>query len=80
MKKIVLLCALAVVASPVAAKERDKSKTSDPNRMICRTEQVIGSRLQSKRTCLTAMQWDQMEREQRETVDRVQAFKPQIGG
>jgi hypothetical protein len=79
MKKIVLLCALAVIASPAVAKERDKSKTSDPNRVICRTEQVIGSRLQSKRTCMTAIQWTQVEREQRETVDRVQAFKPVNG-
>lgn len=78
MRKLIVLFTLAAMATPVVAK--DKGKGSDPNRMICRTEQVIGSRLASKRTCMTAMQWTQLEREQREGVDRVQAFKPNLSG
>ena len=29
----------------------------DPNRKICKSEELIGSRLSSSRTCKTAAQW-----------------------
>lgn len=77
MRTMLTLATLAVIATPATAK-RDV-KLSDPNRVICRTTDVIGSRLQTKKTCLTAMQWDQMEREQRATVDKIQSYKPRDG-
>lgn len=73
-----LLLAILVAAPAEARKPRDVD-AKDPNKVICRTEEVIGSRLASKRTCMTAQQWEDMRREQRTTVDRIQAFKPQQG-
>jgi hypothetical protein len=67
-----------LVAPPLAARER--KAPADPNRVICRTEEVIGSRLQSKRRCMTAQQWEALRQEERATVERIQAFKPNKGG
>jgi hypothetical protein len=76
--QIVLIFAL-VAAPTVAGKEhRPVKRGSDPNRVICRTEEVIGSRLASKKTCLTATQWEQLRRDQRDTVERIQAFRGTI--
>ncbi|MEG3124283.1 hypothetical protein [Sphingomonas sp. GB1N7] len=77
MGKILILSAILLTAAPALAKKPEKE--TDPNRVICRSSEVIGSRLATKKTCLTAMQWTQMEREQRETVERVQAYKPVNG-
>ena len=73
-----VLLALLATAPAEARKPRDVD-SKDPNKVICRTEEVIGSRLASKRTCMTSQQWEDMRREQRTTVDRIQAFKPQQG-
>ena len=73
---VILLAALAV---PVSARHSSGKLTGDPNRMICRSEEVVGSRLQTKKTCMTAVQWDQLEREQRASVERIQAYKPNNG-
>lgn len=73
---LVIASAAIIAASPAVAKNK---KQSDPNRLICKSEEMVGSRLQTKKTCLTAMQWDQLQRDQRMTVERVQAFKPNQG-
>jgi hypothetical protein len=81
MRTILLFAAIALLSAPTLARKPEADgKKSDPNRVVCRKEEVIGSRLASKKTCMTVMQWDQLEREQRQSVDRIQAFKPQNGG
>lgn len=81
-----LLPALAALALGVpafaqdAAKPADEAEGKDPNRMICKTEKVSGTRLSSKKVCMTAAQWAQAKRDQRETVDKVQANRPLDGG
>lgn len=68
-----------VLASPLTAQEVDKKRVSDPNKVICRTEPVLGSRLQTSRTCLTRQQWLERERDMRRVTERVQDFKPANG-
>ena len=46
------------VATPVATTAK---KPRDPNKLICRTEEVTGSRLGGARTCLTQKQWDEKD-------------------
>lgn len=79
MRRVPLLLLAVLAAAPAEARKPRDVDPKDPNKMICRTEEVIGSRLASKRTCMTAQQWEDMRREQRTTVDRIQAFKPQQG-
>ncbi len=79
MRSTMVVTLFALLATTAVARERD-TKSTDPNRIICKSADLIGTRLQQKRTCLTAIQWEEMKRDQRNTVERVQAFKPQLGG
>lgn len=80
MRSLILAATILAMSAPVMARQpSDEKKPDDPTRMVCRTSEVIGSRLATKKTCMTAMQWKQLEREQRDTVERVQSFKPNNG-
>lgn len=58
MTFLVLSLMLAGAAPPAAPVTR--SPAPDPgNKMICRRETPIGSLIQSRKTCLTAKQWQE---------------------
>ena len=40
--------------------------------MVCRVTGETGSRLQRSRICKTRAEWDELRREQRNTIDRAQ--------
>lgn len=61
----------STVSGPVSVKSAER----DPNRQVCVTEDVLGSRLGSKRHCMTAAEWVAYRRDIRNTVDRIQAMK-----
>jgi hypothetical protein len=42
---------------PQQQQQSNGQAALDPNRKICKTEELIGSRLGSSRTCKTAAQW-----------------------
>ena len=42
------------------------------NEQVCRVTTEIGSRLQRSRICKTRAEWEQLRREQRNSVDRAQ--------
>jgi len=44
----------------------------DPNEMICERQEVTGSRLGSRRVCMTRAQWAQQRRDSKDLVDRSQ--------
>jgi hypothetical protein len=67
--KILLLVALLM---PAAAVAQAPAGNPDPNAQICRVTGETGSRLQRNRTCKTRAQWDELRREQRNTLDRAQ--------
>jgi hypothetical protein len=54
----------------------DSKKLSE--RLVCKTIEQIGSRVASKRTCMTAQQWDEQQRTTREDIQRTQerTFQP----
>lgn len=64
-----LLAGGLVLAVPVSAQNDDaatataeaKEKAKD-DELICRTENVIGSRAKKRRTCLTRKQWERVAR------------------
>jgi hypothetical protein len=69
------LCLFAMLA-PASAGAKPRAKEQlDPNRMICRTEEELGSRLSRKRRCLTAAQWDEIRRDERMVIERGQLGK-----
>ena len=47
----------APAATPAAASPSAAAK-ADPNQMICKTYEVTGSRLDTKKRCMTRADWD----------------------
>lgn len=72
--RALLLVAALGMASAVSAAEEKKADTKDPNRVICEKQEVVGSRLQSKRVCMTAAEWAAKRREDRQMIDRAQTL------
>ena len=88
MKPMNLLAISVAFLLPVAATAADsneaKSKlsetgtvanpeaTSPGQRVICRKEEVVGSRLKAKKVCKTQAQWEYEQKEQRQTVEKGQ--------
>lgn len=86
MKYLVPALAAGMLAAPVVSAAKDtKPEASEQvadksqNRMICKKDKLTGSRLQAKKTCMTAAQWEQLERDQREATERAQANRPREG-
>jgi hypothetical protein len=73
MKRLLAL-SLLVVATPGFAQTAPKKKP-DPNRMICRTEPILGSRLDLKRRCMTAQQWTTLQHDTRMQIEKVQRLE-----
>ncbi len=68
-----LLLSVPAVAQTTQGSSNTASKptqaTADPNKVICETEQQIGSRLASKRICMTAAQWKEHELQVHQQLD-----------
>lgn len=70
-KALILLSSIAVLASGAALAAEPKKK-DDPSRMICEKQEVLGSRLASKRVCKTAGEWEAERRQDRQAIDKTQ--------
>lgn len=69
-----LTIAVPVSAQGSPASGQAQTKSSDPmSEIICQKQEVVGSRLATRRVCLTRLQWQ----EQR-TTDRQDTEKAQI--
>ena len=44
----------------------------DPNEVVCQKQEVLGSRLQTKRVCRTRAEWAEMQRLDRMELDKTQ--------
>ena len=51
-------------------------KGHDPNRMICKTVEESGSRLKRVRACHTQAEWDELRRQMKQNIDRIQNSRP----
>ncbi|HET6536361.1 MAG TPA: hypothetical protein VFG41_09275 [Sphingomicrobium sp.] len=56
--------------------EQPSKKTPDPNEVVCEKQQEIGSRIATKRVCLTRSQWDEQRRLDRQDIDKAQVQRP----
>jgi hypothetical protein len=70
----------AIAQAPEGSYRADQGKrveaNGDPDQIVCRSEGQIGSRLAARRTCRTRAEWAQHHDDSRETVEKVQYFKP----
>ena len=62
MRMTGLAAALALLAAPApgAAMAKKGAAKADPEREICKSRPVIGSRVKRVRECHTAQQWEEM--------------------
>ena len=59
------------VPVPVAPANASKAK-SDVDKVVCRSEDTIGSRLEARQVCMTRQQWQQYEAENRQKTQDLQ--------
>jgi invasion protein IalB len=65
---------LAFSASATAQQPNSqKEEVGKQDRVICRNQEVIGSRLSKTRVCRTAAEWAELKRTERLAIDRVQS-------
>ncbi len=76
LKSLTLIAALAVAVpalAQVAPADTTRTKSAkDPNAKICERIAETGSRLASKKVCMTAAQWDAQRNDHRNDVQRAQ--------
>ena len=78
LKMITVAAILSVGTMPLADQvtsietSRPAENVKDPNKPICERVEQIGTRLGARRVCMTATQWAEQRREQREAMERVQ--------
>ena len=70
--RIVAATAVLLASSALAAPARKGEAGWDPNREICKSRPVVGSRLKRVRECHTAQQWEDMELQERVGLMRKQ--------
>ena len=85
LRAILTASLLAVSAAPAMADgtqtaSNTAARGKDPNRVICRTEEEIGSRVKKKRTCMTAAQWKDISAEAGRNLEKNTAQLPKAGG
>ena len=65
------LLAQAQQAAPAPAKP--PSALTDANKVVCRTQEEIGSRLQQHKVCMTNEQWKAYAQEYKDQVREIQS-------
>jgi hypothetical protein len=70
----------ALVVIPAAGAAQDSKPAKDPNRIICERQGVVGSRLATKRVCMTAAEWEIRRREDREALEKAQLNRTSPSG
>lgn len=84
MFKYAPLALIAAVAMPVAAQNPATPPTQtaakeDPlNKVVCKKEENLGSRLNVKRVCLTVREWKDQQDANREAFDKFMQHAQQV--
>ena len=64
----------------LAEKNEQSSKDRDPNQVVCEKIEVVGSRLSTKRMCMTRAEWAEKRRLERMELDRAQVARGSCDG
>ena len=78
IKHVICAAVLCAVAVPGIAQvstiesNRPAFKGSNPDKVVCETEEKTGTRLGAHKVCLTVAQWADKRREHREALEKVQ--------
>ena len=64
--------AVAQTTQAEQAQDIPSADSSDVNRIVCKKEETVGSRLAAKKVCLTVKEWQERTAQDRDETDRVQ--------
>ena len=63
-------------AAAPAAQQVASTDSSDARRIVCKKEESIGSRLGSKKVCLTVKEWEDLSKDSRDATEGWQRQTP----
>ena len=69
---IAALLAYGLAVPATAQAPSAPAKDKDPNEIVCEKQVVLGSRLATKRRCLTRAQWAEERRESKNLIEGLQ--------
>jgi hypothetical protein len=72
MRVAVAIFATFALLPAIASADEKKADKNDPDRIICEKQKELGSRLATKKICMTAAEWEVRKREDREAIDKGQ--------
>lgn len=78
MLKLASVALLLAAAAPAMAQDpasdpaTPTAKTNPLDKIICRTEEGLGSRLNRKKVCMTVREWKDQAQDSREATERMQ--------
>ena len=68
-------------AMPAWAGDDDTKKvTKDPNEVVCEKQEVLGSRVATKKVCMTRAEWAERKRVERQEIDKAQIGRGSCDG
>ena len=62
----------AMAQAPAPTAPSAQTKALNPNEIICQKQEVVGSRLATRRVCLTRLQWQEQRTMDRQDTERAQ--------
>ena len=76
-----ILAGFAVIATTALAQAPSSETTrvkpsQDPNEMICVSERLPDSVFMKRRVCRTRAEWAEHRSQSRQTIEKVQTYKP----
>lgn len=72
--------ALADSTTATPAQPQTTKARNDPDRLVCRTENEIGSLVHKRKTCLTVAQWRELSAETGRSLEKREALRSGPGG
>ena len=78
LKQLMAVALVATCSAPLAAQvssiesSRPAATAKDPNAKVCERIEVTGSRLGSRRICMTAAAWAAQRQDHRNDIERAQ--------
>lgn len=72
MLSLALVATLALTATAAQAADKPDEPKNGPTRLICKTEEILGTRLRKGRRCVTAAEWAEVRRQERQYIEHGQ--------
>ena len=74
------IAAMVSVASAFAAEEAPSKENRASSEIVCEKTEVLGSRLGTKRVCMTRAEWAERRRLERQEIEKAQVQRGSCEG